>query len=93
MAFSNAVSSQTRGGNYKIVWGTYTGTAVATGELDVGLEQIHFLKLQPNKATVITTENSVDETLPVTPARTGTSKTTIDFSSGEVGYWLAIGKG
>lgn len=91
MAFSSTITDHTVGGKLQIRWGTYNSASVATGELDVGMDTVEFLFLQPNTSAVIATYNSVDETVPYAVPASGASKITIDTATDEDGQWIAIG--
>jgi hypothetical protein len=66
--------------------GTFTGTAVTTGELNTFLHRCEQLFLQPNNTQSPLIQCNVDEAFPILG-----SAVTINFTSGVCGYWLAIG--
>jgi len=86
MAFSQATTNQTVFGNKRIVYGTYNGAAVTTGELATGLAVTEMLVLTGTGASVVADAPTVNETFPNT-----NSTQTLIFTSGTTGVWMAIG--
>lgn len=67
--------------------GTYTGTAVTTGELATGLRLTELVLLQPTGAAVATNQSVINETYPNSLAAQ-----TLIFDSAQTGIWIAIGR-
>lgn len=74
-------------GSLKSSRGNWDGTAVTTGELDTGLNDIFAVYLSVNDATAANGAVTVVETFPLNQA-----KVTINFVSGVKGEFFAIGK-
>jgi hypothetical protein len=86
-AFTSTITSQTVFGNKRIVYGTYTSSAGATGgDVSTGLNQVEVFMLIPNAAAVATNASVVNETFPL-----ASGDVTIVSDADQVGYWFAIG--
>ena len=77
-------------GELDVTWGTFTGTAVTTGEIDFGLRYVQHAAFL-SKASAVGNDVVINETLPG-PGAASTGLYTIIFDSGEVGTWMAWGK-
>ncbi len=77
-------------GDIDATWGTFTGTSVTTGELDVGLRYL-FHATFLSTAAAVGNDVVMNETRPG-PGDSSTGLYTIIFDSGETGTWMAWGK-
>ena len=90
MAFTSTIELQTIFGDKKIVIGTWDGTSVTTGELDLSpffSGKIYYVGLTLATAAGGTLTPTIDETWPVD---SGTVLTLV-FNSGDDGIFFAIG--
>jgi hypothetical protein len=87
MAFSFTKDNDFVGGNIRFTGGTFTGTAVTTGELYTGLQRVLGVMLQHKSSAVVADQPAVDST----DLTTGTDPITIYFTNGKSGYWQAFG--
>lgn len=91
MTFSSTVLGKvplaSREGGY-MTFGTWTGTSVTTGELDVQLSYVKALILTPAGAAVANAP-VYNETIPGVEG----GIVTIIFDSGDSGSWIAFGNG
>lgn len=87
MAFTSTISGRTVLGNKRFHWGTWDSTGVAGGDIDTGLIMCESLMLT-NKGSALETSGTavLNETLPVAG-----SALTIVATSGDAGYWEAVG--
>lgn len=69
--------------------GTWTGTAVDTGELDTGLGYVENLQLTYKDTAGVATAAGYNETI---PGSATDGVVTIVFQSGKSGNWIAIGR-
>jgi hypothetical protein len=89
MTFSYLVKGKFQMGGRKVQWGTYTNAGGDTGgDITVYMRVVENFILQQSGSTVVATEPTVNETLPLKNGGVVTIKTT----DGADGYWLAIGK-
>ncbi len=87
MAFSSVISGKTVIGNKYLTWGTWSGADNTGGDIDTGLVVCEsFIFSQKGSAVPTTDGPVVNETFPVAG-----SAVTIVCTSGDVGYWQAIG--
>ena len=87
MAYSQTKTGDTVSGDLRWTSGTFTGTAVTTGELYTGLQRVLGVMLQHQSSAVIADQPVVDKT----DLGTGVDPITIYFTSGKSGYWTAFG--
>lgn len=90
MGFSSVIKGRDSTGTLEVTWGTFTGTAVTTGEIDFGLQYVQHANFL-SKAAAVGNDVVINETLPG-PGDSTTGLYTIIFDSGEVGTWMAWGK-
>lgn len=88
MAFSSTIEGSTVFGNKRVAFGTFDCTAVTGGDIDTGLNICESIMLQLKDTAVGTAPVVVNETLPIDG-----SAITIVTTSGDAGYWFAIGYG
>ena len=87
MAFTQTRDHRGVFGRKRIAYGTYTMTAVTTGELETGLELVETIHFTPVAAAIQAAgEVVLDETLPLS------GPLTIVGISGATGHWFAIGR-
>jgi hypothetical protein len=85
MAFSFTKTEENPQGSLRMTFGTFTGTAVASGNIYTGLQKVIFMYLQPNNAQSPLIQCNLSTTLPsVDPIG-------IVMTSGVCGYWMAWG--
>jgi hypothetical protein len=85
MAFSHTKTYEAAVGGMRITYGTFTGTAVAAGNIYTGLQKCLFIYLTPNIVASPTEQCWVTTTLPsVDPIG-------VAFTSGVCGWWFAVG--
>ena len=87
MAFTSTIAGRTVAGNKRMHWGAWDGTGVTGGDIDTGLVMAESVMLT-NKGTALEAAGTavVNETLPIAG-----NAITIVCTSGDAGYWMAIG--
>ncbi len=86
MAFSNTIAGRTVAGNKRLHYGAWDATAVTGGDIDTGLTVCQSIMLTHLGSAVEAAVAVVNETLPVAG-----NAITIVCTSGDAGYWMAIG--
>jgi len=86
MAFTSTIAGRTVAGNKRMHWGAWDGTGVTGGDIDTGLIIAESVMLTHLGSAVEAAVAVVNETLPIAG-----NAITIVCTSGDVGYWMAIG--
>lgn len=79
MAFSSTLKEASLG-HRRMKYGTFTGTGVATGDIDTGLNSIECVQTTVNSGVGVSAVSVSGGTV------------TLSFTTGDTGYWLAIGE-
>lgn len=86
MAFTSTITKKYVFGNRRKHVGTWTSTDVTGGDIDTGLKRVESLMLTHKGSAVEAAVAVVNETFPL-----ASGSVTIVTSSGDTGYWEAIG--
>jgi hypothetical protein len=79
MAFSSTIKEAVLG-HRRMKYGTFTGTAVATGDIDTGLTSVECVHATVNSGVGVSAVSVSGGTV------------TLSFTTGDTGYWSAIGE-
>jgi len=79
MAFSSTIQDASLG-HRRMKYGTFTGTGVATGDITTGLNSVENVQV------------SVVSGVGVSAVSVSGGTVTLSFTTGDTGYWLAIGE-
>ena len=86
MAWSCTIIKKNIFGTKKVVYGSWNGAAVATGEIATGLKRVESCAVWHSGAAVEAAAATVNETFPLAGGNV-----TVICTAGDTGYWLAIG--
>jgi len=86
MAWTSTITARTVAGNKRIHYGTWDGTAATGGDIDTGLAMCESIMLTHKGSAVEAAVAVINDTLPVAG-----NEVTVVCTSGDAGYWMAIG--
>jgi len=89
MSFSSTILHKTIFGHRRVHWGTWTSpSGVEGGDINTGLYRVEMCLIEHKGASVEADVAVINETFPLAG-----KSVTIVASSGDTGYWVAIGFG